>query len=184
MLHKDAVRQLLPRWAQSGLVPVTLGLFIIAWSLRRQTGTDCIAVVRNFYGVLRVKVRANAAPDLSQVVLFHGGIEHGSQFISPKKRGIPTTCYSETSGVGQLMRGLRPGEPKHVGVVGLGAGTLTAYGETGDRFRVYEIDSDVVALSQYCFWFLKHCRAEVTIVTGDARLSLEFEDPQQFDVLV
>ena len=184
MLHKDAIRLPLPKWAQPALVPLILGMFIVVLSLRRQTGPDCIAVVRNFYGVLRVESRPNAQTDLSLLVLFHGGIEHGSQFVSPQKRGIPTTYYSESSGVGQLMQGLRPGQPKHVGVVGLGVGTLTAYGKTEDRFRVYEIDSDVVALARAHFWFLEDCPADVTIVTGDARLSLEFEAPQQFDVLV
>ena len=118
------------------------------------------------------------------VRLAHGRIEHGSQFVSPERRRIPTAYYSESTGVGQLMTRLRPGQPKHVGIVGLGVGTLATYGQPGDRFRLYEINPDVISMAQEHFSYLKDCPAELTIVTGDARLALEFEEPQQFDILV
>jgi spermidine synthase len=86
--------------------------------------------------------------------------------------------------VGQLMQTHRPGQSKHVGIVGLGVGTLAAYGQRGDRFRLYEINPDVISMAQEHFSFLKDCPAEMTLVTGDARLALEFEEPQQFDILV
>jgi len=70
-----------------------------------------------------------------------------------------------------------------VSVVGLGAGTLAAYGRTGDVFRFYEINSGVVELARSEFTFLKDSRAKVEVALGDARLSLEREPAQNFDVL-
>ena len=82
------------------------------------------------------------------------------------------------------MRRHHAGEPKHVGIVGLGVGTLTAYAQPGDRYRLYEINPDVISMAREHFSYLRDCPAELTIVTGDARLALEFEEPQKFDILV
>jgi len=183
-LHEDKVRLPVAAWCQPLLVlaitAVTVGIF--SQFGRRATGS--VAVARNFYGVLKVERLPNPQADRSMVRLAHGRIEHGSQFVSPDRRRIPTAYYSESSGVGQLMQRLRPGQPKHVGIVGLGVGTLAAYGQPGDRFRLYEINPDVISMAQEYFTFLRDCPAEQTIVTGDARLALEFEEPQQFDILV
>lgn len=74
-----------------------------------------------------------------------------------------------------------------VGVVGLGAGTLATYGRPGDVYRFYEINPQVVELSQTYFTFIKDSQAKVEIVLGDARLSMERElsdgEPQEYDVL-
>jgi spermidine synthase len=86
--------------------------------------------------------------------------------------------------VGQALKRHHPGQPKHVGIVGLGVGTLAAYGHEGDTYRLYEINPDVIAIAHKHFTFLSDCRAGQTVVTGDARLALEFEEPQEFDVLV
>jgi SAM-dependent methyltransferase len=69
-------------------------------------------------------------------------------------------------------------------VIGLGTGTLAAYGRSGDRFRFYEINPLVIELARSEFTYLSDCEARVQVVPGDARLSLEREAPQQFDVLV
>ena len=76
----------------------------------------------------------------------------------------------------------------HIGVVGLGAGTLAAYGRKGDRVRFYEINPDVIKIANdpQCFTYLTNCSAEVNTVLGDARVSMErelAEGSQQFDVL-
>jgi hypothetical protein len=78
----------------------------------------------------------------------------------------------------------RTGAPHRVGVIGLGTGTLAAYGRPGDEYRFYEIDPDVERLSREEFSYLPDSRASVTVVLGDARLSLEREPPGRFDLLV
>ena len=183
-LHEDKVQIPMPDWCRPMLVPAALVALVGVFSQFGRHAEGSIAVSRNFYGVLKVEQIPNQQPERSMVRLAHGRIEHGSQFVSPEKCQIPTAYYSEGSGVGKLMRSYHPGQPKHVGIVGLGVGTLATYGQSGDRFRLYEINPDVIAMAQEHFSFLKDCKADVTLVTGDARLALEFEEPQKFDILV
>ena len=182
--HEDKMQLPIPAWCQPLLVPVAMVATVGILSQFGRHAEGSVAVARNFYGVLKVEQLPNLQPDRSLVRLAHGRIEHGSQFVSPERRRIPTAYYSEPTGVGRLMKGLRPGQPKHVGIVGLGVGTLAAYGQPGDRYRLYEINPDVISMAQEYFSFLKDCPATQTIVTGDARLALEFEEPQRFDILV
>ncbi len=70
-----------------------------------------------------------------------------------------------------------------VGVIGLGTGTLATYGAKGDVYRFYDINPGVVGVAQRDFTFLKNSDATIELSLGDARLSLEREAPQQFDVL-
>lgn len=139
---------------------------------------------RNFYGVLTIKERYPQKPEWAGLALFHGRTVHGFELRAADKRGRPTTYYSEESGVGRTLLAMRDATPLRVGVVGLGAGTLAAYGRAGDYFRFYEIDDDVSDLARRFFTFIPQCAAAVDIVSGDARLSLEREPPQRFDVLV
>jgi len=182
--REDKFELPLPRWAQPLFVPLAMigAVALISQFGRHAEGS--VAVSRNFYGVLKVEQLPNRLPEQDLIRLAHGHIEHGSQFVAPAKRRVPTAYYSEAAGVGHLMRTLRPDQPRHVGIVGLGVGTLTSYGRSIDRFRLYEINPDVIVMAQEHFSFLKDCRAEQTLVTGDARLALEFEPPQQFDILV
>jgi spermidine synthase len=76
------------------------------------------------------------------------------------------------------------GRPRNIGVIGLGAGTLAAYGQPGDRIRFYEINPAVVPIAQNVFTYLRESGAQITVVGGDARTELTREAPQQFDVLV
>ena len=74
--------------------------------------------------------------------------------------------------------------PQHVGIMGLGAGTVATYGQKGDRYRFYELDPDVLNIATHYFSFLKKSKADVNVVLGDARLSMESESPQNFDIIV
>ncbi len=163
------------------------GLFLIVLGTLTQVGrhdSNAVAVTRNFYGVLKVCKSVEEGADEQLLRLAHGRITHGIQFVSPEKRRTPTSYYAHCTGIGQVMQHLGSDQPHHIGVVGLGTGTMAAYGQAGDRVRLYEINPKVVELAREHFSFLKDCPAEQTIVVGDARLSLEFEQPQQFDVLV
>jgi hypothetical protein len=74
-------------------------------------------------------------------------------------------------------------------VVGLGVGTLAAYGNPGDYIRFYEINPEVTRIANDAryFSFLKDCRAKLDVIPGDARLSMENElnggQPQDFNLL-
>src|SRR6185436_1264139 len=93
-----------------------------------------------------------------------------------------TTYYQETAGIG-LAIASKQAHPVRVGVIGLGTGTIAAYGRQGDVFRFYEIDPHVVEIARRDFTFLGDSAAQIEVALGDARLSLEREAPQGFDVL-
>ena len=141
---------------------------------------------RGFYGVLSVKERFPNEPDLWGRALYHGGTLHGYEHLTEDKRGKPTTYYTPDSGVGRAFRAADRSAPLRVGAVGLGVGTVAYYAEAGDTFRFYEIDPLVIELADEYFSFLDRCRGKATVdvVPGDARLSLEREDDQRFDILV
>lgn len=146
--------------------------------------SHAISVKRNFYGVLRVQKMNRKNPQQEHLRLMHGRIIHGLQFTSNEKQLEPTTYYGRTSGAGLLLQDPKQNQPRRIGVVGLGIGTLATYANPGDTVRFYEINPDVIRLADEHFTFLKKCRGDVEIVTGDARLSMEHESPQNFDVLV
>jgi len=137
---------------------------------------------RNFYGTLRVFEGGEDAD--AYRTMMHGQIIHGRQFLAPARQNQPTTYYNAEAGVGRAIRIMAERGALHVGVVGLGVGTLASYGRPGDRYRFYEIDPLVIDLARNRFDFLAHGAAKTETVLGDARLVLENEAPQGFDVLV
>lgn len=161
--------------ARLGLVTVigfTLGI-------QMRASLDGGTRVRNFYGALEI---ADGHGPNAMRVLYNGSIIHGSQFLALGTGRIPTTYYGMRSGAGQLLS--HPGGARRVGVIGLGVGTLAAYGRAGDYYRFYEINPEVIRLAREKFRFLWECPARWDVVAGDGRLSLEREPAQEFDVLV
>ena len=140
------------------------------------------AMVRNFYGGLRVTEYDEGTEDESRTMV-HGTVIHGKQFIEPGRRQEHITYYGPGSGVGLAVKFLRR-TPLRVGVIGLGAGSLAAYAEKGDVFRFYEINPLVEKLARSEFFFLSECRGKAEVVLGDGRLSLEREGSQQYDLFV
>jgi hypothetical protein len=146
-----------------------------------------IAMERNFFGVLTVQEAEWGNSGIICRRLLNGRISHGAQMLDKDRRGEPTQYYARTSGVGKLLDSMPTDAPRRVGVVGLGAGTLAAYAKQGDEFKFYEINPDVISFADQYFTFLADARergAKLEIVSGDARLALEREQPQQFHVLV
>jgi hypothetical protein len=162
-------------------------------TIRDSYNPDVLARSRNFYGVLRV-IRDNDGEN-EYLALMHGQVNHGIQYVSPNwRQNLATTYYDAESGAGMAFRfhpkRAAPGAgPKglRVGVIGLGTGTLALYGTREDTFRFYEINPDVIKLAGRYFSFLSRSAADVQIVPGDARISLEHElingNPQQYDLL-
>ncbi len=144
---------------------------------------DARVMTRNFYGTLRVK--DTGAVDEKDAVrrLMHGVIMHGEQYLVPSRRSEATTYYGATSGIARLIRNVQ-GAPIRVGVVGLGTGTLAVYGRPGDVYRFYEINPQVVDVARREFTYLNDSKAKIETVLGDARLAMEREPSQQYDVLV
>jgi hypothetical protein len=144
-------------------------------------GYESRIVSRNFYGVLRTR-DWEAQADAKRT-LHHGRIIHGMQLLDPARRGWPTTYYGPSSGAGIAMHELNRGPARRVGVIGLGTGTLAAFARSGDYYAFYEIDPHVIHLARTEFFYLADSPARTELFTGDARLVLERQDPQRFDVL-
>ncbi len=139
---------------------------------------------RNFYGALRVKQNFGF-PGATMRVLTNGNVEHGTQIFGTEvQRRTPTSYYAEDSGVGLAIRNCCNGRARRIGVIGLGAGTVAAYGRAGDRIEFYEINPSVAPIAQNVFTYIRDSGAHVSIVEGDARRSLAEQPPQGFDVLV
>jgi hypothetical protein len=189
-----AVRWSLPAGRAAGVI---LGLLAMAgvwhWRLADDAGDDAtlrtVHRARSFYGTLSVQQR-NAGADDASFVFSSGHIVHGRQFASPDRRHLPLTYYGPGSGIQHAIEhAQRRSERCHIGVVGLGVGTLATYARPGDRVRFYEINPQVVEVARNKAWFhyLAACQGQVEVVLGDARLQLERElaaaGPQGFDLL-
>jgi len=165
-------------WATGSALLIFL-VFAVHVSYYRQT----VVAIRNFYGSLRVQQSVTTHGDPIRT-LVNGTIVHGNQILSPDLMRVPTTYYAEDSGIGLALKNCCIGRSKSVGVIGLGAGTLAAYGQPGDRFRFYEINPAVLPLAQNLFTYIRQSQAQISFAEGDARASLAAESPQHFDVLV
>jgi len=171
---------------------VALGLACVAafFVPERDPKGNVLVQRRNFFGVLRVIEGSRGHAMRHHRVLKSGTTMHGVQFRDATLRLRPVSYFGYATGAGFVLRQRKPGERTRVGIIGLGTGTLSAYGREGDRFRYYEIDPDVVAIAsdeQY-FSYLADSRATIETALGDARLSLESElresAQQNFDILV
>ena len=177
------VRFASPLWRKVSVTSAAVLLLLLSWirvddHLYETRGAD--VSLRNFYGTLQVYTNA----ERGSRSMLHGQITHGRQFTDPAKLDVPTTYYSADGGVGKTMQIKAEQGPLRVGVIGLGVGTLVAYGRKDDYFRLYEIDPLVIDIARKNFSFLARTAASTDIVLGDARLQLEREPAQQFDVLV
>ena len=147
---------------------------------------------RNFYGILRIKEYAPVSGDpLRDRVLMNGSIWHGNQIINNEKtRRWPTSYYGHNSGIGVAISHHpthNDDSGLHIGVVGMGVGTIAALAGENDTLRFYEINPLVIEVSQSYFSFLDDTAATWQAIAGDARVSMEKElannQNQHFDVL-
>jgi hypothetical protein len=146
-----------------------------------------IASSRNFYGLLNV--RDVISDGVARRILVDGTTIHGFQLLEESGRNTPTSYYGANTGIAAVMENVERTEAGlRVGIVGLGTGTLAAYGQSPDEFCFYELNPAVVDVAKRYFSFLQDSRANVDIVPGDGRISLERELRQsgsrQYDVLV
>jgi spermidine synthase len=161
----------------------TIGLLVVVVLQERADRENAIVQVRSFYGTLRVTDEATDDAG-GYRTLIHGTIQHGTQFMASEElRRLPTTYYSHNSGVGLALDNCCKGRARRVADIGLGTGTLAAYGAPGDIFRFYEIDPRVEIIAKNVFTYLRESQAKIEIAHGDARLSMEAEPPENYDVI-
>jgi hypothetical protein len=167
--------------------PLTFGASlggILAASALVSTGrTPVLHAERNFFGVHHVTREGGGAYH----VLRHGTTVHGAQAQAPARRGEPLTYFSREGPLGEALDALStPSGGRQVAVIGLGAGSMSAYGRAGEHWTYYEIDPAVerIARDPRLFTFLRDSPAQVSVVLGDARLSLSAASLSKYDLIV
>jgi hypothetical protein len=176
------VRRRHPVFVALAIVALLFTVGAGAWQVHDFFDATLLAT-RNFYGVLRVQLYGDSDASRHRS-LTHGTILHGTQYLEPDLARRPTTYYTQTSGVGRALESMHPTtRPLKVGVIGLGAGTLATYGSKGDIYRFYDINPAVIVIANRDFTYLRDSDATIQTPLGDARLNLEREAPQGFDLL-
>jgi len=179
---------------------VTVAMLTVVYSQIKTNSRNAVAQMRSFYGTLRITqtidtpqagatekpggAGAQVAPLGATRVLVNGTIKHGVQVFTEELRREPTSYYTRDSGVGMAMEHCCGDRPRRVGVIGLGAGTMAAYGKPGDVIRFYDINPQVERVARSLFSYLTESQATIEVVLGDARISLANEPSQNYDVLV
>ena len=186
-LYRDPATILHWRWWHPASLLATGLTLALAVSLYRETtrqGEGARFTGRNFYGVLRVSDLPATDRQPLRRQLVNGTIVHGIEILDPARIAQPTTYYGHESGAGIALLAARAKGTVQVGVIGLGAGTLASYGQRGDRYVFYDINPLVIRVAQTQFAFLRESQAEIQVLPGDARLSLDREPERQFDTLL
>jgi spermidine synthase len=169
-----------------GMVALWLGLCLAFYLHFSQDQLGVIVQRRNFYGVL--KVTHIATDEGSQYYdLANGRISHGAQFLEAENRRVPMSYYHADSGVGRMLIDHDANNPRRVGVIGLGTGTIAAYAGSGETFRFYDVNPQVFKFADEHFSYLQDARdrgAKIELIEGDARIALESEPAHNFDLLV
>jgi hypothetical protein len=169
---------------------ICLAAILILFGYLKWNGSGTsVEAGRNFYGSYKVQVISElvsgspffAGPARALLV---GQTYHGLQFLDPDSARKPTTYYSEEEGLGIAFSLLPQNSSRKIGAIGLGVGTLAAYGRAGDEIRFYELNPDVEKVAREKFTYLKDSGAKIDVIVGDGRLSLEREQSQAFDMLV
>ena len=175
----------IPLWSLRIGLAIGVGLlagYLVRKELEDRKGYHLFA--RNFYGELRIR-DDDVGQEYALRNLLHGTINHGSQRLNEEHRYEVNSYYAPTSGIGRTMQAKQALGPIRYGVVGMGAGVMTGYCRAGDYVRVYEINPLVKSLSERGeFTFFSHCAGDKEVLMGDARLTMEKQDPPNYDVLV
>jgi SAM-dependent methyltransferase len=167
------------RWFfASGLtVLILIGAFSLAPAVEQG---ERLYVARDFFGVKKVILEVRA----SQRKLLHGDTMHGLEALDPNRIGKPLSYYYPTGPLGDVITMMRNRPDQHMGVVGLGSGTIAAYGQPNRHITFFEIDPQVEFIARHYFTYLPRCGKDCDVVLGDGRLSILQAPDKEFDLLI
>lgn len=126
---------------------------------------------RNEYGL------ASVVEDGAYRRFINGRIEHGGQRIEPGREMEHISYYVPGSGVGVAFDSYRSQTDSklNVAVIGLGAGAMTTWMESGEEIVFYEINPMVDLIAKEHFSFLKNSKSATSVKLGDGRMQLQNE---------
>ena len=171
-----------PLWAWTALFASFVGLAMVLAAHSRIGVELAVERSRSFYGVLSVYRELPNTPE-ERLSLWHGRVGHGAQFVAAARRSLPAAYYAPSSGAAMAFRHWPGPGDRRIGMVGMGVGSLAAYARPGDYLRIYEINPQLTEMVGRHFTFLDDSPARIEVIMGDARLSMEREAPQRFDLL-
>jgi SAM-dependent methyltransferase len=148
---------------------------------------DIISTQRSFFGVLQQT--RYPEPRLGEIrLLSHGTTLHGAQATDPRWACKPLVYYAHETPIGQVFVDAQARrQALRIGAVGLGTGSVAAYVRPGDHLTFFEIDPLVIDIAHRSgdFTYTTKCaKGPVDFVLGDARLTLEKQPAEAFDVLL
>lgn len=167
-------------WKWAAIAGCAAFFLFDVWSANK----TALSSSRNFFGAISVHELKTDDSERNARYLKHDNIVHGFQLQAPGKQDTPTGYYGPSGGGGLILNEFRVDRPRRIGIVGLGVGTLATYGRPDDVFRIYEIDPAVIEAARTSFTFLQDSKAAIETIEGDARLVMEQEPEQAFDVLI
>jgi SAM-dependent methyltransferase len=135
---------------------------------------------RDFFGIKKVVFDM----DENQRKLLHGDTLHGVESLDPALAGQPLSYYHETGPAGDVMKLISVRPNQHVGVVGLGTGSMAGWGRPNRHMTFFDIDPQVYDIAHNFFTYLRRCAENCDVVIGDGRLSIEKAPDSSFDVLM
>jgi hypothetical protein len=148
--------------------------------------TKPIFAGRNFYGTIAVDDKVhNTNPSESYRVFYSGSVLHGIQLSDPSKHLRPVSYYAADSGAGETLEYLKRRQKSlRIAVVGLGTGSLAAYGREDDQIDFYEINPEVIRIAKEHFSFIRECKSKANLILGDGRLKMDETDEAIYDAIL
>ena len=162
---------------------VGFALLILSYAFvlpRQFEDGERVSVTRNFFGVKKVLYEA----DINMRKLVHGDTMHGRESLDTELAGQPLSYYHRTGPVGEVMQLLDHRLGQKVAVVGLGAGSMAAYGGPNRHISFFDVDPQVVEIARGQFTFLQRCGDACDVAVGDGRLLLQSRQNGEFDLIV
>ena len=141
---------------------------------------------RSFFGVLEITDSGEAPSGWR--FLSHGTTLHGVMSLDPARNREPMSYYYRETPIGILFAEATANQPNDLqaGVIGMGMGSTTCYAKPGQKWKIFEIDDDVIkaAMNPDLVGFINRCAPDITIVRGDARLKMAEQPNDWFDILL
>ncbi|MGA9747795.1 MAG: fused MFS/spermidine synthase [Nocardioides sp.] len=156
---------------------LVLGLVLVYVFSALGQGRIVIDQSRTFFGSYTVRTLDGAHE------LVHGTTVHGAQFVDPQRRTVATSYYTAAGPFGDLMD---VADGASSAIIGLGVGTIAAYGQPGEKLTFFEIDPEIVRIAEdtSLFSYLSDSEAEVSTVVGDGRLRIGEAPAGSFDLII
>jgi spermidine synthase len=141
---------------------------------------------RNFYGTISVDDKVHVTDSKqSHRIFYSGSVTHGLQLTDPKLRLTPLSYYGRESGAADAIEFAKSRQASlKIALVGLGTGSLAAYGREADFIDFYEINPEVIRVAQEYFSFIRECKSKTSIILGDGRLKMDQAPANHYDIIL